>query len=114
VHYQPRRHRGRIPRHRAVTAEDLKPWRAPAIKDIGYEQDGFHWRNQGRGRGRPGHHVRLCLRRDAGTDAGADPVYAHAILRRLAEARKSGKEPTLLPDAKSQLSLRYETASRSR
>jgi S-adenosylmethionine synthetase len=34
--------------------------------------------------------------------------YAHAILRRLAEARKSGAEPTLRPDAKSQLTLRYE------
>jgi S-adenosylmethionine synthetase len=34
--------------------------------------------------------------------------YSHAILRRLAEVRKSGKEPTLGPDAKSQLSLRYE------
>ncbi len=34
--------------------------------------------------------------------------YAHAILRRLAEVRKSGQEPTLGPDAKSQLSLRYE------
>ncbi|MDH5530197.1 MAG: methionine adenosyltransferase, partial [Paracoccaceae bacterium] len=33
--------------------------------------------------------------------------YSHAILRRLAEARKSGKEPTLRPDAKSQLSVRY-------
>lgn len=34
--------------------------------------------------------------------------YSHAILRRLAEARKSGAEPTLRPDAKSQLSVRYE------
>ena len=65
-----------------------------AIKDIGYEQDGFHWRNakievllhaqsadiaqgvdaarqQGRGRGRSGHHVRLRLPRDARTHAGA-------------------------------------------
>ena len=33
--------------------------------------------------------------------------YAHAILRRLAEVRKSGAEPRLGPDAKSQLSLRY-------
>jgi S-adenosylmethionine synthetase len=33
--------------------------------------------------------------------------YAHAILRRLAEARKSGREPLLRPDAKSQISLRY-------
>jgi S-adenosylmethionine synthetase len=34
--------------------------------------------------------------------------YSHAILRRLAEVRKDGSEPTLRPDAKSQLSLRYE------
>ncbi|WP_281824019.1 methionine adenosyltransferase [Jannaschia rubra] len=35
-------------------------------------------------------------------------LFAHAVLRRLAEARKSGAEPTLLPDAKSQLTVRYE------
>ena len=34
--------------------------------------------------------------------------YAHAVLRRLAEVRKSGEEPTLRPDAKSQISVRYE------
>jgi len=34
--------------------------------------------------------------------------YSHAILRRLAEARKSGAAPQLGPDAKSQLSVRYE------
>jgi S-adenosylmethionine synthetase len=34
--------------------------------------------------------------------------YAHAILKRLADVRKSGEEPTLRPDAKSQISLRYE------
>ena len=34
--------------------------------------------------------------------------YSHAILRRLAEVRKDGTEPTLGPDAKSQLSVRYE------
>jgi S-adenosylmethionine synthetase len=34
-------------------------------------------------------------------------LYSHAILRRLAEARKSGREPLLRPDAKSQISLRY-------
>ncbi|MDD9923447.1 MAG: methionine adenosyltransferase, partial [Boseongicola sp.] len=34
--------------------------------------------------------------------------YSHAILKRLAEVRKSGAEPTLGPDAKSQLSVRYE------
>jgi len=34
-------------------------------------------------------------------------LYSHAILRRLAEVRKSGAEPTLGPDAKSQLSVIY-------
>jgi S-adenosylmethionine synthetase len=34
-------------------------------------------------------------------------LYAHKILKRLAEARKSGAEPLLRPDAKSQLSIRY-------
>ncbi len=34
-------------------------------------------------------------------------LYAHKILKRLAEARKSGAEPLLRPDAKSQLSVRY-------
>jgi S-adenosylmethionine synthetase len=36
--------------------------------------------------------------------------YAHAILRRLAQVRKDGIEPTLGPDAKSQLSVRYENS----
>ena len=34
--------------------------------------------------------------------------YSHAILRRLAEVRKNGAEPTLGPDAKSQLSVKYQ------
>ena len=34
--------------------------------------------------------------------------YAHAILRRLADARKAAPRPTLRPDAKSQICLRYE------
>jgi S-adenosylmethionine synthetase len=35
-------------------------------------------------------------------------LYSHAMLRRLAEVRKNGTEPKLGPDAKSQLSIRYE------
>ncbi len=34
--------------------------------------------------------------------------YSHAILRSLADARHSGAEPGLLPDSKSQVTLRYE------
>ena len=100
------------------------------IKDIGYEQDKFHWKTV---------EVTNLLHEQSahiaqGVDAGADkdegagdqgimfgyattetpelmpaPIqYSHAILRRLAEARKDGSAPDLGPDAKSQLSLRYE------
>ena len=34
--------------------------------------------------------------------------YAHRVLKRLADVRKSGEQPTLGPDAKSQLTVRYE------
>ncbi len=95
------------------------------IRDIGYEQDKFHWNTchvlnflheQSA-------HIAQGVDRDGAGDQGimfgyacretpalmpAPLHYAHAILRRLAEVRKSGKEPTLRPDAKSQLSLRYE------
>ena len=95
------------------------------IKDIGYEQEKFHWNTchvlnflheQSA-------HIAQGVDRDGAGDQGimfgyavdetpelmpAPIQYSHAILRRLAEARKSGREPSLRPDAKSQLSLRYE------
>ena len=95
------------------------------IKDIGYEQEKFHWNTchvlnflheQSA-------HIAQGVDRDGAGDQGimfgyavdetdelmpAPIQYAHAILRRLADARKSGAEPTLGPDAKSQLSVRYE------
>ena len=95
------------------------------VKDIGYEQDKFHWKtlevhNYLHGQSA---HIAQGVNRDGAGDQGimfgyacretpelmpAPIQYAHAILRRLAEVRKSGAEPTLGPDAKSQLSLRYE------
>ncbi len=95
------------------------------VRDIGYEQKKFHWEKikihnylheQSA-------HIAQGVDRDGAGDQGimfgyactetpelmpAPIQYAHAILRRLAEVRKSGQEPTLGPDAKSQLSLRYE------
>ncbi len=100
------------------------------VRDIGYEQKGFHWANmsvdtylhaqsahiaQGvdasgnkdEGAGDQGIMFGYATRE---TDAlmPAPILYAHAILQRLAEVRKNGTEPTLRPDAKSQLSIRYE------
>ena len=95
------------------------------VKDIGYEQDKFHWNTiqVQNYLHEQSAHIAQGVNRDGAGDQGimfgyacretpelmpAPIQYAHAILRRLAEVRKSGKEPTLGPDAKSQLSLRYE------
>lgn len=95
------------------------------VKDIGYEQDKFHWAtlNFANYLHPQSAHISQGVDKDGAGDQGimfgyatdetpelmpAPIQYAHAILRRLAEARKSGAEPTLGPDAKSQLSVRYE------
>ena len=100
------------------------------IRDIGYEQDKFHWNTC--------EITNLLHEQSAhiaqGVDAAEDkeegagdqgimfgyatketpalmpaPIqYSHAILRRLAQVRKDGTEPSLGPDAKSQLSVVYE------
>ncbi len=95
------------------------------VKDIGYEQDKFHWNTLKVHNllHEQSAHIAQGVDRDGAGDQGimfgyacretpelmpAPIQYSHAILRRLAEVRKSGQEPTLGPDAKSQLSLRYE------
>lgn len=100
------------------------------IKDIGYEQDKFHWKTVEVTNLLHEQSAHIAQGVDAGTDkdegAGDQGImfgyattetpelmpapiqYSHAILRRLAQARKDGSAPDLGPDAKSQLSLRYE------
>ena len=100
------------------------------VKDIGYEQEGFHWANLKVNSYLHAQSADIAQGVDASgnKDEGAGdqgimfgyattetpelmpaPVhYAHAMLRRLAEVRKDGTEPLLGPDAKSQLSVRYE------
>ena len=100
-----------------------------AVRDIGYEQDGFHWKdaevavylhmqstdiamgvdasgNKDEGAGDQGIMFGYaCTETPALMPA---PIYySHAILRSLAEARHSGAEPGLGPDSKSQVTLQY-------
>ena len=101
-----------------------------AIRDIGYEQDGFHHENA---------KIEVLLHAQSadiaqGVDAAGNkdegagdqgimfgyacretpelmpaPIYyAHKILRLISEARHAGTEKFLGPDAKSQVTVRYE------
>jgi S-adenosylmethionine synthetase len=100
------------------------------IRDIGYQQAGFHWRhaevevylhaqstdiargvdaagNKDEGAGDQG--IMFGFACDETEQLMPAPIYfAHNILRSLAEARHSGAEPGLGPDAKSQVTLLYE------
>ena len=114
----------------SITHDQIEAIAREAIKDIGYEQDGFHWKNskvevllhpqsahiaQGvdsgdnkdEGAGDQGIMFGYACRE---TDAlmPAPIHYSHKILEVLAAKRKSGELDQLLPDSKSQVSVAYE------
>jgi len=100
------------------------------VKDIGYEQDGFHWKtldfsnnlhpqsahiaqgvdasgNKDEGAGDQG--IMFGFACDETPDLmPATLDYSHKILERMAADRHSGAAPFLEPDAKSQVTLRFE------
>jgi S-adenosylmethionine synthetase len=103
------------------------------VKDIGYEQDGFHWQtlrfennlhpqsahiaqgvdasgNKDEGAGDQG--IMFGYATDDTPDLmPATLYYSHKILERMAADRHSGAAPFLEPDAKSQVTLRYENGT---
>jgi len=114
-----------------ITKDDIEAAARRAIKDIGYEQEGFHWKTAD---------VEVLLHKQSvdiaqGVDAGtgldkeegagdqgimfgyatretdalmpAAIHYSHEILRGLAEARHSGAVKGIEPDAKSQVTLEF-------
>jgi len=100
------------------------------IKDIGYEQEGFHWKNVNIDAFLHSQSVDIAVGVDAAgnKDEGAGdqgimfgyacnetdvlmpaPIYySHKILRLMAEDRKSGKLKNIEPDSKSQITIEYK------
>jgi S-adenosylmethionine synthetase len=113
-----------------VTVQRISEVARAAVKHIGYEQEGFHWANLNVDVLLHAQSGNIAQGVDAGgnKDEGAGdqgimfgyacretpelmpaPIqYAHKILKALADARHSGKEPSLGPDSKSQVTVRYE------
>ncbi|MHB8530083.1 MAG: methionine adenosyltransferase [Caulobacteraceae bacterium] len=101
-----------------------------AVRDIGYEQEGFHWRTAAYECHLHSQSQDIAMGVDASgnKDEGAGDQgimfgyataetpelmpaalqYAHNILKTLARVRHSGEQPGLEPDAKSQVTLLYQ------
>jgi S-adenosylmethionine synthetase len=118
----------RGPKH--IGAEQIVEVARKAIRDIGYEQDGFHWKtanvevllhaqsphiaqgvdakgNRDEGAGDQGIMFGYACR-ETPELMPAPLFYSHKILKLLADARHAGREPKLGPDAKSQVTVQYE------
>ncbi|MBC6403077.1 MAG: methionine adenosyltransferase [Hyphomonadaceae bacterium] len=115
-----------------VTHDEIEAVARTAIKDIGYEQDGFHHETADIDIFLHDQSAHVAQGVDAGeglhTEEGAGdqgimfgyacsdtddfmpaPVYySHKILERLACERKQGNASQLGPDSKSQITIRYE------
>jgi S-adenosylmethionine synthetase len=114
----------------AVNADKIEALARAAVRDIGYEQDGFHWKNFSFECYLHGQSVDIAQGVDASgnKDEGAGdqglmfgyacnetPVlmpaaihFSHEILRRLAAARHDGSISGIGPDSKSQVTLEYQ------
>ncbi|MBT5156924.1 MAG: methionine adenosyltransferase [Rhodobiaceae bacterium] len=114
-----------------VSNEEMEAIARAAVKDIGYEQDGFHWQNaevQVHVHGQSAHIAQGVDADGSDKEEGAGdqgimfgyacretedlmpaPIaYSHQILADMAAARKSGGVQGLGPDSKSQVTLAYE------
>ncbi|MGD9740621.1 MAG: methionine adenosyltransferase, partial [Bauldia sp.] len=120
----------RGPAELAENKERIAELARGAIRDIGYEQEGFHWEtcgievllhpqsvdiaqgvdaagNKDEGAGDQGIMFGYACR-ETPELMPAPIYYAHRILEKMARARHDGRAPELQPDAKSQVTLLYE------
>ena len=113
----------------SITGDHLIEVARNAIREIGYEQENFHWEHASIDCFIHGQSTDIAqgVDADGNKDEGAGdqgmmfgyactdtpelmpaPIfYAHAILRSLSEARHAGNTPLLGPDSKSQVTLHY-------
>ena len=113
----------------SVNVELMDHLTRQAVKDIGYEQSGFHWKNltihnyvhsqsadiamgvdaaQEKDEGAGDQGIMFGYACNETPDLMPAPLYyAHAILKSLAEFRHSNPKSLLGPDAKSQVTLEY-------
>lgn len=114
----------------SVTPEAMEEAARRCVREIGYEQDGFHWQNAEVQCRVHGQSVDIAQGVDSADDkdegAGdqglmfgyacseTEPLmpapiyYSHRILQEMAKARHAGSTPELGPDSKSQITLQYE------
>ena len=121
--------RGLVDKSGKVNKDKIESIARKAVKDIGYEQKGFHWKKAKVSVYLHGQSADIAQGVDAkgNKDEGAGdqgimfgyacnetpelmpaPLqYSHNILREMSIARRTGKEKMLAPDAKSQVTLQY-------
>ena len=120
----------RLPNEIKIFDDEIESHVRKAVKDIGYEQQGFHWEkmvvdcflhqqspdiaqgvdetgNKEEGAGDQG--LMFGYATDETESLMPAPLfYSHLLLKKLSKIRHSGSAPFLGPDSKSQLTLKYE------
>ena len=109
-------------------ASEIKPIVKNVVKEIGYEQDGFHWNNLNVSNfiHQQSSDISQGVDRDGAGDQGimfgyavneteelmpAPIHYSHLILKSLADARHRKLATSLGPDSKSQLTVKYDNGN---
>ena len=120
----------------SISSDELISSVRECIKDIGYEQDGFHWKNCKIDSFLHEQSSDIAMGVDSGSDkdegAGDQGImfgyacrdtdslmpapihYSHQILSKMADARKNKGVNELEPDSKSQVTMLYENGKPSK